>query len=1557
MAKKSARTDQTKLKRQLKIQKALFEIADAATAVKSIDAFYKKLHRIVGKLMYAKSFYVILYDKEKGTVGENGYFMDAFGDVAPPPAPMAVYEKTPSMVVIKSGKTMHLPRKEMDALTSQGVIDPIGSNAVDWIGVPLIDKKEAFGVVVIQSYEEGVLYSDEDVKVLEFVAQHIATALTRIRALEAERQRTDELAILNSVGEAMAKTLDVKTVTRIVGNKVRDIFKAQATMIVLYDEKDNVLDPEYLHSTEDRYLDIHERIPLGKGLTSKVITSKKPLLIASRDERVAKGAYEPKELKAKKASIADTESWLGVPILVQDKALGVVVIMDYAKNAFTESDQSLLETLAANMGVAIQNARLFEAEQQRVAELAIINAVQESLAAELDIQGIFDAVGEKLREIFDYQDVSIYTADLVAHTMTIEYSFEKGQKLEAVTVPMNSVYEYAVQADKTMVFNGDFPEFAAQFEDYKVPGGELPKSILSVPVPHKKGATKRLSLTLQDVEAKTIYSDSHIRLLETLASSMSVALQNAQSFKAEQERVVELAVINSIQEGLVAELKLQAVIDLVGNKIQEIFNVSEVEIALYDDETKMIHFPFWSTQEGRIEADPLPFGKGLMSYVIQTRAPFMITPENIHSALKKAVIPDGHQHRKSFVGAPIISGEDVIGAISLHDPKQENAYSEADMRLLITIANSMAVALKNARLFDETQRLFKAEQERVAELQIINSIQQGLANKLDINAIYEMVGEKLQEIFPRFDLSIGAYDPETDMISAGFMVEHGKRIEVPPIKINGVGFIDKLIRTRKTIVVNENMQEEMKKVGSFTIEGTADTKAHVMVPLIINNTVRGLVVLQDLENENSFTDSDVRLLETIAGSMSVALENARLFDETQRLLKETEDRAAELSTINAVSSTLVAEPELSALIKLVGDQMREIFDADIVYVALLDQETQIINFPYAFGEEFTPLQLGEGLTSKIIQSGEPLLINRDIEEKRKEMGATLVGKQASSYLGVPIFGGGKSIGVISVQSLTDEGKFKDDDVRLLNTIAANVGAAIRNAQLLLETKHAREMAEEATQAKSAFLANMSHELRTPLNAIIGFTRIVRRKGKDLLPQKQLDNLDKVLTSSDHLLGLINTVLDIAKIEAGRMDVQASSFEIKPIIDLVGMTAQPLIRSDVKLVSVVDENVPPLNTDQEKIKQILLNLLSNAAKFTHQGRITIQAKAENENLIVDVSDTGIGISPEALEQVFEEFQQADTSTTREYGGTGLGLSISRSMARLLGGDLHASSQEGAGSTFTLVVPLNYRNQAPTGASAPEKVEANRDAHPHDQTILVIDDHPHAISLLREILEEAGYQVLAASDGVQGLQVAQEHLPLAITLDIMMPNKDGWQVLHALKNDPKTHDIPVVLVTVVDQKALGCQLGATDYLVKPLNADDLLASLSRIVSREKKSRLLVVDDDPNVHEMVTQLLEDSSYQIQAVSDGAQAIAAAQAAPPDIILLDLLMPKMDGFGVIEELRQHPDTRDIPIVILTAKSLNADEEKSLEQRIYAVIQKQGLQGDALLETISSALTQPKTI
>jgi CheY-like chemotaxis protein len=355
---------------------------------------------------------------------------------------------------------------------------------------------------------------------------------------------------------------------------------------------------------------------------------------------------------------------------------------------------------------------------------------------------------------------------------------------------------------------------------------------------------------------------------------------------------------------------------------------------------------------------------------------------------------------------------------------------------------------------------------------------------------------------------------------------------------------------------------------------------------------------------------------------------------------------------------------------------------------------------------------------------------------------------------------------------------------------------------------------------------MSHELRTPLNAITGFTRIVKRKGKGVLPDKQIENLDKVLSSADHLLGLINTILDISKIEAGRMEVQPTIFDLVSLVDHCVATTQPLVnRSRVKLVTDLEPDLPPVYSDQDKVKQVLINLLSNAAKFTPDGMISIRARNTGNQIHLSVTDTGIGIPADALEKIFEEFQQADLSTTREYGGTGLGLSISRSLARLLGGDLVAESHEGSGSNFTLTFPLKFDDHPAAPQSVSVVNPIRDDSKP---LVLVIDDDPDVIYLLRENLKDAGYCVLGALNGEEGIQKAGELQPFAITLDVTMPGKDGWQVLQDLKSDPRTKEIPVILLTIVDKKVVGYRLGADEYLVKPLDEGAVLAALMRIAS---------------------------------------------------------------------------------------------------------------------------------
>ncbi len=380
--------------------------------------------------------------------------------------------------------------------------------------------------------------------------------------------------------------------------------------------------------------------------------------------------------------------------------------------------------------------------------------------------------------------------------------------------------------------------------------------------------------------------------------------------------------------------------------------------------------------------------------------------------------------------------------------------------------------------------------------------------------------------------------------------------------------------------------------------------------------------------------------------------------------------------------------------------------------------------------------------------------------------------------------------------------------------------------------------QQANEHKSKFLAGMSHELRTPLNAIIGFTRIVKRRGMKVLPEKQTKNLDKILLSAEHLLGLINDILDLAKIEAGHIEVEKETFLLPDLIQGCVNTSEPLMKEGVKLTAEIEPNLPPLHSDAGKIKQIVLNLISNAAKFTHEGNVKVIVQTQEEGLDIVVQDTGIGISDEAMDRIFEEFQQADSSTTRKYGGTGLGLSISFKLAELLEGSLSVESAQGQGSTFTLHLPVpeQFLKSLKQDTAPPSPRRDNKGTGPKVRQILAIDDDPDVIYMLQDCLQDEGYQVIGANSNEEGLQKARTLQPFAITLDIIMPERDGWQTLHDLKQDPRTQHIPVLMLSIVNNKQLGVQLGAADCLLKPLDGKQLRDALKKLEPAAKASSSL-------------------------------------------------------------------------------------------------------------------------
>jgi len=477
---------------------------------------------------------------------------------------------------------------------------------------------------------------------------------------------------------------------------------------------------------------------------------------------------------------------------------------------------------------------------------------------------------------------------------------------------------------------------------------------------------------------------------------------------------------------------------------------------------------------------------------------------------------------------------------------------------------------------------------------------------------------------------------------------------------------------------------------------------------------------------------------------------------------------------------------------------------------------------------------------------------------------------------------------------------------------------------------------EASQHKSQFLANMSHELRTPLNAIIGVTEMLREDAESL--HQDLEPLDRVLGAARHLLALINDILDLSKIEAGRMELQLETFPLAPLIADVVKTIEPMAAKNGNQVAVhCDAALGTVNADQMRLRQALLNLLSNANKFTERGTITIDARVGQYGrdwINIAVADTGIGMTPEQMSRLFQEFSQADASTTRKYGGTGLGLAISKRFCQMMGGDITVASKPGAGSTFTMRLPrIVQSDQTPAMPADREPLRAIAEEK-EEPLVLVVDDDATVRELVERHLKRAGFAVVTASGGKEGLRRIQELRPAAVTLDIMMPDLDGWTVLAAMKGDPALASIPVVLMSMVDQKNRGYALGAADYLVKPVDRTKLVETLTSICG-SAAGRALLVDDDDLVRRVVRQVLQPLGWQVSEAENGQVAVQSLGAARPDVIILDLMMPKMDGFEFLDELRSRHDWQDIPVVIITGKDLTDEDRDRLNGGVERIIQK----------------------
>jgi len=840
------------------------------------------------------------------------------------------------------------------------------------------------------------------------------------------------------------------------------------------------------------------------------------------------------------------------------------------------------------------------------------------------------------------------------------------------------------------------------------------------------------------------------------------------------------------------------------------------------------------------------------------------------------------------------------------------------------------IEAREAVVLDEQEHIRAALQRTLSrytlQLQTVAEIARAASSILDLNELLSTAVDLIRERFDLYYAGLFLVDEYSEWaILRSATGESGREMlrRGHKLKVGGQSMIGKCVALREPRIALDVGKEAVR----FDNPLLPKTRSEMALPLVARNQVIGAMTIQS-SHVAAFNDDDIVTFQILADQLANAIENVRLFQRAEEGLEEMSH--VHQRYLQQEWQKYLADEEAQAQAAYLYDHgtVRRAGDAWRPEIAMAIEREETV----ALSEMAVALQ-----------------------ESMAEVGASLQTQDAQAALAIPLILRGQVIGAMDFYETDQSRRWSSDDIALVESVADQVALAVENARAYAELQKTAEKLKELDRLKSQFLANMSHELRTPLNSIIGFSRVILKGVDGPLTDLQRTDLQAVYDSGQHLLSLINNILDISKIQAGRMEISIEDVDLHDIIKSVMSTAIALVKDKpIELQQSIAPDLPILRGDARRISQVLLNLVGNATNFTESGFIRVEAKATPTEVIISVADSGVGIHPDQQQRIFEPFTQIDGSSTRRAGGTGLGLSISKSFVEMHGGHIWVESTLGEGSTFYVTLPVQAPPQALEEAS---QEQPEPEPEPDQRLVLSVDDDEGVITLFRRYLSKRGYRVIGLTNSKTVVEKARQLHPIAITLDVMMPDKDGWQVIQELKADPTTRHIPVIMCTIVSEKEYGLSLGATDYLVKPILEDDLVAALERLDRTAGNHLVLVVDDQVESRNLLRRVIEGQpGYEVVEATGGQEAITLVRQVRPHVIILDLMMPDIDGFAVLESVKADESTRSIPIIVVTAKDLTQEERDRLNKGVEALLQKGLFEQQALLADVAAALERIKT-